>query len=142
MIEISSPCFNVNASGGTIPVPVNSKQPDGKVLLGGTFTNVAGAARTNLCRLNNTGVASQSLTFSNGGIRWSQGGCAPAAYRVAVEASTNNTGWQYLGEATPAGGAWQADAQGLPASASIRARGPAAGNDGDCRRPNRDSDVE
>jgi hypothetical protein len=30
---ISSPGFRVNESGGTIPVPVNRKQPDGKLLL-------------------------------------------------------------------------------------------------------------
>jgi uncharacterized delta-60 repeat protein len=37
-------------------------QPDGKILLGGTFTNVAGQSRRNLARLNSDGTLDASFT--------------------------------------------------------------------------------
>lgn len=46
-------------------------QPDGKVVIGGTFTNVNGIAITNLARLNDTGTLDTSFTpgYINGAVR-------------------------------------------------------------------------
>lgn len=59
-----APSFSAGASVETIII-----QPDGKILVGGTFTTIAGGTRTNLARLNTDGTLDTSFTANcTGGI--------------------------------------------------------------------------
>ncbi|MBI5772750.1 MAG: immunoglobulin domain-containing protein [Verrucomicrobia bacterium] len=48
--------FNPSPSNSVTTVLSTVLQPDGKIIVGGSFTNIAGAARTNLARLNLDGT--------------------------------------------------------------------------------------
>ena len=52
--------LNLNALGSV--VRANAVQPDGKILIGGTFTSVLGVARNNIARLNTDGTL--DMTFN------------------------------------------------------------------------------
>ena len=52
--------LNINALGSQ--VSANAVQPDGKILIGGTFTSVLGVARKNIARLNSDGTL--DVTFN------------------------------------------------------------------------------
>ena len=54
--------FNPNVSGFT--VFATAVQPDGKILLGGTFSVVGGNARGNVARLGANGLVESSVTFN------------------------------------------------------------------------------
>ena len=56
-------------------------QPDGNILVGGSFTNLGGQFRSNIGRLSNTEPASQNLTFDGSTITWLRGGTGPGLYR-------------------------------------------------------------
>jgi uncharacterized delta-60 repeat protein len=57
--------YNPNVSGGS--VLATAVQPDGKVIIGGLFTTVGGAAHANLARLHAAGSVDASFTASNDG---------------------------------------------------------------------------
>jgi uncharacterized delta-60 repeat protein len=57
--------FNPSVSAGGV-VPALVLQPDGKILLGGTFTSVNGTARTNIARLNADGSLDTSFDPASG----------------------------------------------------------------------------
>ena len=63
-------------------------QADGKIFLGGWFGMVAGQARTNLARINNTSLASQNLAFDGSNLLWQRGGTGPEVWRTTFEATT------------------------------------------------------
>jgi len=52
----------VNAAGAIVRFNALAVQPDGKVLVGGYFATVSGAARTNLARLSTTGQLDATFT--------------------------------------------------------------------------------
>ncbi|HEY1174228.1 MAG TPA: immunoglobulin domain-containing protein [Verrucomicrobiae bacterium] len=58
-------------TNGTMDIYAVLVQADGKVLIGGTFTNINGTAITNLARLNDTGTLDTSFTpaYINGAVR-------------------------------------------------------------------------
>lgn len=116
--------FNPGPSG-SIYSSVNSisLQPNGKVLLGGTFTSLAGQARANLARINTTGPASQCFSFCGSTITWLRGGTGPEVWRTAFETSSNGVSWTDLGagQRIPAG--WQLTNATLRAGDTVRARG-------------------
>lgn len=67
----SDSSFSVAISGANFPtVTTLALQADGKVFLGGNFTNVAGVARTNLARLINPDAATQSLAYAGTTVTW------------------------------------------------------------------------
>ncbi len=109
------------ASDPGISVPL--VQPDGKILVAGAFITLAGQSRTNLGRLNDTGPATESLTFNTSMITWMRGGTAPEAYGAAFDYSTNGVDWIALGAGTRIAGGWQLSGLSLPDRAAVRARG-------------------
>ena len=60
------PSYAGSASSGTFPtLGAFAMQPDGKVVIGGYFTNVSGGAQTNLARLNTNGTVDASFVPSS-----------------------------------------------------------------------------
>jgi hypothetical protein len=98
-------------------------QGDGKILVGGGFSTLAGQARHDIGRLNNTQPATESLSFDGSTVTWMRGGPGPEAWRTTFDACTNGTDWTSLGAGTRISGGWQQTGLALPASATIRARG-------------------
>ena len=112
-------------------------QADGKILVGGGFTTLGGQTRNNIGRLNNTGPATQSLSYDGSTIKWLRGGTGPEVWRTTFDFSTNAVNWVSLGAGTrigglPAGqaGGWQLTNTSLPSTkGTIRARGFVTGGE-------------
>ncbi len=117
----------VPSAGANAVVYSLALQSDGKILVGGIFTNVAGQACSRLGRLNNAAPATQELTFDGFTISWLRGGSGPEAWRTSFEASTNGTDWQGLGSGARVPGGWQLPEVCLATNATIRARGYVSG---------------
>jgi uncharacterized delta-60 repeat protein len=120
--------FDCNITGnnpGLFPAYVNSApiQADGKIVLGGVFTGVAGQPRRSLARLINTSSPTQSLSFTASTITWSRSGTCPELWRTAFDASTNDTDWIPLGAGARVPGGWQLTGVSGPPNANIRGRG-------------------
>ncbi len=123
--------FNPNANTTASSV---SLQPDGKILLGGSFTTLqpngapSATARNFFARLNND-IVFQNLTAPDTSqVLWSRGGAAPELLQTTFELSTDGgSSWTLLGNGTRAGTTsnWQLTGLSLPASAQLRARGRA-----------------
>jgi len=125
--------FNPAARGNLEAVNCASLQADGKILVGGSFTNVGGAGRTNFARLAND-AATQSLTVPSASrVQWLRGGASPETHQVTFELSVNGgASYTSLGAGTRISGGWQRTGLTLPASGQIRARARvvAGGNNG------------
>jgi uncharacterized delta-60 repeat protein len=98
-------------------------ESDGKVLVGGFFTTLAGQPSSCLGRLNNTRTATQSLTYDGSVIVWLRGGSSPEVWHVTFETSTNGSDWSLLGDGSRISGGWQLAANSLPTNSMVRARG-------------------
>lgn len=102
-------------------------QADGRVLVGGVFTSLAGQARRYLGRLNNTVEATSTLSRDGSTITWLRGGTSPEVWRTTFEGSTNGTDWVFLGLGERVAGGWQLSGVDLPSTADVRARGFVSG---------------
>ncbi len=119
--------FNPGA-GGTYPdVTSLAVQADGKILVGGYFTTLGGHSRNNIGRLNNTGPATQSLTFDGSTLTWTRGGTSPEVWRTTFEYSADGASWTNLGGGIRIPGGWQLGGLALPTSPTFRARGYTVG---------------
>ncbi len=120
--------FDPNASGDSFPgVGSIAVQADGKILVGGSFTNIGGQPRNNFARLSNDTAALQNLTATQTTITWARSGSSPQFTRVTFEDSTDNVNvdYNFLGAGMAAGGNWTLTGLNLPTGQSfyIRARG-------------------
>ena len=104
-------------------------QVDGKVLVGGNFSMLAGQYRNNLGRLINTDPATQDLSFDGSTITWLRGGTSPEVGRVTFDYSTDGVSWTPLGQGTNVVGGWQLGGLALSGSGRIRARGQVSGGE-------------
>jgi hypothetical protein len=116
--------FNPAPSGEVCCLAV---QADGKILVGGAFTNLAGQRRAYLGRLHDTVPATESLSFDDSSITWLRGGASPELWRTSFEASVDQADWVALGQGTRIAGGWQLTGLGLPPHACVRARGFVSG---------------
>ena len=98
-------------------------QADGRILVGGAFTGLAGQIRHSIGRLNATGPVTQSLTLADTTILWLRGGNGPEVNRASFEFSTDGVHWINLGPSTRIPGGWQCTNTAASANAIIRARG-------------------
>ena len=99
-------------------------QADGKILVGGWFTTLAGQPRNYLGRLNNTEPATQSLSLDGSTITWLRGGASPEVRGTTFDLSANGTEWASLGAGARIAGGWQLTSVSLPsANGALRARG-------------------
>ena len=117
------PDFNPGITGGSLEVYSLVLQRDGKVLVGGNFSYLAGQVRPYLGRLNNADAAGESLTFNGNTITWTRTGAAPEIPRTSFDISTNHQDWISLGAGTRVAGGWQVTGAIFPANSVIRARG-------------------
>jgi uncharacterized delta-60 repeat protein len=115
-------------------------QADGKILAGGSFTNISGQPRRFFARLSNDTAALQNLAVTQTAITWThgervfiitnsttqiRGGAGPQFTRVTFESSTDNLNSTFLGNGTVAAGGWILTGLNLPTGQNlyIRARG-------------------
>ena len=83
--------FDPNANGDYVySIAV---QADGKVLVGGDFTNIGGQPRSLFARLSNDTAALQNLAVTPTTITWTRGGSSPQFTRVTFESSTDNVNY-------------------------------------------------
>lgn len=124
--------FNPNADGSVDGVTL---QPDGKILVGGSFTKLqpngapSPTTRNLFARLNND-AATQTLSAPSATqVQWQRGGSSPEVSQVTFEQSTDGgANWSDLGKGTRVGTTpnWQLTGLSLPASGKLRARGRTA----------------
>lgn len=87
-------------------------QPDGKILVGGGIS-----------RLNNTGPASDSVSFDTSSATWLRAGTSSESWRVTFDASTNGIVWTAPAAAARVSGGWTATGLSIPPGSVVRARG-------------------
>jgi len=75
-------------------------QADGKIVLGGQFSELAGRPCSNLGRLLNTDAAISDLAWDGTQLVWLRGGSSPEVWRTTFEYSTNLAQWVNLGAGT------------------------------------------
>src|SRR5258708_25325610 len=71
-------------------------QADGKTLVGGNFSTLGGQSRKNIGRLNNSGPATQSLTFDGSTLTWLRGGTSPEVWRPTFQYPPDPAAWTTL----------------------------------------------
>ncbi len=120
--------FNPGAGGGGY-VSSLAVQPDGKILVGGSFLSLGGQPRKHIARLDNTALATQSLTCDGSTITWLRGGTSPEVWRTTFDASANGTDWLRLGAGSRIPGGWRLTGASVPPGGTIRARGYVTGGD-------------
>ena len=116
-------------------------QPDGKIVIGGSFLSLNGGTQSRLVRVSN-GWAAEELSVSADGskITWLRSGTGPELSSVLFEYSDDPDApeWTPLGDAARIEGGWQlvlvdknlGEAYGYNANRYVRARGYAAGDKG------------
>lgn len=109
------------------PVSAMALEADGDLLVGGSFSKLAGQNCTYAGRLIATEPATQTLYASDTQIQWLRAGSAPELWSVTFEGSANGSDWTVLGEGERIHGGWQLTGQNLPDHYTIRARGRTAG---------------
>lgn len=120
--------FNAEVGGSAYPaVSSLSIQADGKILVAGEFTTLARLPRTNIGRLNNTGPATQNLSYDGSTIVWRRGGTSPEVWRTDFQSSGDGVTWMNLGAGRRVPGGWQLATGAITKGATIRARGFIAG---------------
>jgi uncharacterized delta-60 repeat protein len=119
--------FNPRAEGASPYVNALAVQADGKILVGGEFTTLAGQARNYIARLNATDPATQNLNCDGSTVTWLRGGTSPDVWRTTFDCSTNGVDWTSLGMGTRIAGGWQLTGVDLPTNSIVRARGHTTG---------------
>ena len=96
--------------------------------MGGAFTTLAGQSRSYIGRLDNTGPATQSLTFDGSTLTWMREGTGPEVWRTTFEYSPDGgSSWTNLGGGIRIPGGWQLAGLDLPTNTTFRARGYTVG---------------
>ncbi len=126
-VQAQTPSADEFNPGANTSVYSLALQPDGKILVGGWFSTLAGQSRLRIGRIINTEPATRSLTLDDSSITWLRSGASPEVWGTTFEISTNGTNWTMLGEGRRMSGGWELTGLALPGSASVRARGFAAG---------------
>ena len=102
-------------------------QGDGKVIVGGRFSTLAGLTRNGLGRLSLNMSVQQQLEINNDGttVVWTRGESGPELWRVTFDISTDGYNYLALGEGTRMDSGWQLNGVVLPRGQNlwIRARG-------------------
>ena len=126
-------CLNPDGSIDSAfkPTPLSSSpylvyslavQANGNVLVGGTFTNLAGQSCVRIGSLNNTHVATDSLAYDGTNIMWLRGGGAPEFWRTTFEYATYGQTNFPQADGSRISGGWQLAGVSLT-NGTIRARG-------------------
>jgi hypothetical protein len=114
-----------------IPVTSMAVQADGKILVGGSFANLASQARGRIGRLTSGSTAAQSLALGPNGTsaQWNRSGSGPEVEQVTFEQSFDGTNFTFLGNGSRTSSGWHLSGLTLPAGQNfyLRARGRATG---------------
>jgi hypothetical protein len=125
--------FNPAPNGSVTAVAL---QPDGRLMVGGSFSNIGGISRTGIARLAATSPAVQTLgvAANRGSVVLNRSGTTGELAAVLFEQSADQVTWTRLGDGIRAPGTanWQLAGLNLPASGLfyIRARGIAPSGSG------------
>ncbi|WP_414662592.1 hypothetical protein [Horticoccus sp. 23ND18S-11] len=119
--------FNPAPNGAVTAVALQS---DGRVVVGGGFTNIGGLSRVGIARLAATATATQILgvAANRTAVIWSRAGTTGEINSVIFEQSSDRQTWTRLGDGrrvANSGADWQLAGVNLPATGVfyIRARG-------------------
>src|SRR5207249_1142196 len=106
-------------------------QPDGKILIGGSFALVNGQPRDHIARLTSGTAPLQTLEVDDEGMvaTWRRSGNAPELARVSFETSSDGVLYTPVGEGARIAGGWQTPLTSTPLHGTtfVRARGWAMG---------------
>lgn len=122
--------FNPGTEAGTFITGL-AAQADGKIIVAGGFTSIAGTPRNNIARLRND-TAVQTLTATNATqLDWLRSGSTPEVSSVAFARSTDGgTSWTPLGNGVRIAGGWRITGLTLLGSGMVRAHGRVTGGFG------------
>ncbi len=122
--------FDPQANNSVLAVAL---QPDGKILVGGTFDSIGGQTRRLFARLANDTPVIQNLTVTQTSVTWSRSAAAPELWRVIFEQSTDGINYSFLGNGARVGTTSDFTLAGQTLAAQqnlyIRARGIYRGGD-------------
>lgn len=104
-------------------------QPDGKPLVGGNFTNLAGFRRNNIGRLLGPEIATESLTWDGFELNWQRSAASPEVGPTILEASSDGVDWSYLGEGSRTAEGWTWSNITPPPDSLLRVRGLIGGGE-------------
>lgn len=117
--------FNPGANGSVYAVAL---QPDGKLVVGGDFTNLCSQARSRLGRLHSLEPVSNSLVFDGTHmLRWVRGTAGPEIGEAVFELVDPGLGWVNLGTPMRYTPGCEVTNVSLPPDATVRARGYTCG---------------
>lgn len=115
-----------NIPAGTAAFSLAS-QPDGNLIVSGTFSELSGQARAGIGRLLTDATPQESLSVNPGGtgVRWNRSGSQPEVAQVTFESSSDGTNYAFLGSPVWTNGQWQLAGLSLPFGRDfyLRARG-------------------
>jgi len=103
-------------------------QPDGRILVGGSFTNLASRARNNIGRLNNLEFGTSALQSNGSDVTWWRGSVTPEVTSTILETSNDGLNWNSVGGGTRVASSWRWNGVSFPSDALLRARGFIGGN--------------
>lgn len=122
--------FNPEVGPASSSVFCLAIQPDGKILVGGTFSTLGGQSRNRIGRLNNTELAIQSLTLESSAITWLRSATSPEVQRATFDYSSNGLDWTTLGAGSRLPNGWQLSDVRIPHGSMLRVRGHTPGGGG------------
>lgn len=119
--------FDLQATGSSW-VRSLAIQSDGRVLVGGSFTNLATRTRNNLGRLSNSEIGASRVQLAGADVNWQRGNVNPDIQSAILEASSDGLNWTPLGDGSRVGMDWQWTGVSIPTDALLRTRGFIGGN--------------
>jgi uncharacterized delta-60 repeat protein len=119
------PYFNTDSRGGVGGAAI---APDGKIVVGGSFSTIGGVPRNGLARLPNNIAAAQSIQVSTpSAITWNRSGSTPEIQKAVFERWNGET-WISLGEPSRFSAGWSLSGLSLGQAGYLRARGESLGH--------------
>jgi uncharacterized delta-60 repeat protein len=117
---------------GALQVNALALQTDGQLVMGGDFSEVGGAVRSNLARVATAESARYALSVSassgtSGSVTWARGGSAPQLSQAPVlSLSVDGTHFSPIGEMSRVAGDWKRDDVDVPGNRNFWVRVRAA----------------
>lgn len=96
---------------------------DGKILVGGSMIDSSGGTNWYVGRMQNTGPATESLSWDGAAITWMRGGTAPEIWGSFFQSSSNGMDWNDLGPGQRIPGGWILPTSQIQPGSTIRASG-------------------
>jgi hypothetical protein len=104
-------------------------QADGKLWVGGTFTNFMDMPRGRLARITNSAPVFEQLSYTAAGVTWSRSGPLPELRETLFETSATGANWTSVGIGTHTASGWVLPAVNIPANYQLRGVGYVTGCD-------------